>query len=234
LALYGAFRISTDRVKRVQLSVLCCLAVILLLPIMASVKRLWFFYLHLGMIFGILAFVKSLEPMYWNWLPRFVKFLQVSAILAVSLWILVFVVPQQVRELSSLSSRTQTEEYRVRKAQFDFYRGFIESYHAKNPSRKISVAIDPVLFQSDDSGIATIERFYGYFDGWKEKKDIVLLTDQSNPKYSSVNPGSVEYEKWMHSRTEYEQHVDSMLAYPQYVELPVRIGDMNIYQLSTN
>lgn len=153
-------------------------AVVSIFSILFLVKRVWYMYLTFGLVFALIALMMSIEFLiarskrhnYFGW----------GIILFCVLFSLNYLLPQEKTELSLLSNRTKTNEYKIEKAKYNLYVGVLNKAKNQKKGREISAFVDPYLFRFYSNEFK-IEQFWGPFIDWEKGYDFVVLTNQSNP-----------------------------------------------------
>jgi len=153
-------------------------AVVSIFSILFLVKRVWYMYLTFGLVFALIALMMSIEFLiarskrhnYFGWV----------IILFCVLFSLTYLLPQEKTELSLLSNRTKTNEYKIEKAKYNLYVGALNKAKNQKKGREISAFVDPYLFRLYSNEFK-IEQFWGPFIDWDKGYDFVVLTNQSNP-----------------------------------------------------
>ena len=155
-------------------------ALISIFSILLLVKRVWYMYLTFGLVFALIALMMSIEFVisrskrhyYFGW----------GIILFCVLFSIGYLLPQEKKELFSLSNRTKTNEYKIEKAKYNLYVGVLNKAKKEKTGRKISAFVDPYLFRLYSNEFE-IEQFWGPFIDWERGYDFVVLTNQSNPLF---------------------------------------------------
>jgi len=153
-------------------------AVVSIFSILFLVKRVWYMYLTFGLVFALIALMMSIEFLiarskrhnYFGWV----------IILFCVLFSLNYLLPQEKTELSLLSNRTKTNEYKIEKAKYNLYVGVLNKAKNQKKGREISAFVDPYLFRFYTNEFK-IEQFWGPFIDWEKGYDFVILANQSNP-----------------------------------------------------
>jgi hypothetical protein len=209
--------------------ILTILNVSLIFPIIFFVKRLWFFYLHLGVVFLIIIFFYSLEILRANSIIK--KFIYYLISFSFLLFSLFFLLSQQVTFLKNEANRTKNPEYIIQKER---YKVILEKIHSnQNNISKPSVFYSPQFFRlsSDDF---EFEQIWGFFKSWNLGKDFVVLCNSNNPKIYKPLQTNKDYKMWLKSNIEYDKYVNSKNINPTYIEIPVDIEGVYIFKKKSN
>lgn len=155
-------------------------AVISIFSILFLVKRVWYFYLTLGLVFTLIAFLISIKFMYAQ--SKRHRYFGWAIILLCVLFSICYLFPQQKSELLSMANRTKTKEYKIQKAKYNLYVDVLNKAKQNKNGKKIAAFVDPYLFRLYSNEFK-IEQFWGPFIDWEKGYDFVVLTNQSNPVF---------------------------------------------------
>ncbi len=206
------------------LFVVFVLALSLLLPIMLLTKRLWFIYLHIGIVLLIIAFFIAVSL-------SINKRLQAVTLFFVFSFSIIYIFPSQVTQLLDLARRTNTEEYIQQKKIYDYYGAIVNNDRKLNPNESISVFVNPRMFQYENADGIEYERYWGPFTAWDQgKKYIFMQGDGKNPRLNPLQPSNNNYKAWLKACETYDKYVESDTMKPSYDLMPATIEGLAVFK----
>jgi len=191
----------------------------LFVPILLLVKRIWGFYLHIGVAILIIAILSIIESLliskqskpYLRSLGLGLGFL----FLILQGYITFFhALPNMVNQFNNLAQRSSTPEFQQKQTEYSYIVDFFDQV-ASTAGKPLKIAYDPYLFLPDSTDQWEIIRFWGPFRDWKREPDLVVLDLNNscarftNPFDCPPVPTSANYEPWLLANQSFKERVST-------------------------
>lgn len=211
-------------------------------PILLLVKRIWGFYLHIGVVILIIAILSIIESLLISKQSK--PYLR-SLGLGLGLLFLILqgyitffhALSSMVNQFNNLAQRSSTPEFQQKQTEYSYLVDFFDQV-ASVAGKSLKIAYDPYLFLPDSTDKWEITRFWGPFRDWSTEPDLVVIDlskscgNLTDPFGCPPSPTSANYEPWLLAKQEFEQHVSTPSQPCQsnlcYVKLPTEIPSLFI------
>jgi hypothetical protein len=221
--------------------VLCALAFVTTAPIMAVIKRVWGIYLHVGMVFAVLAVLLAVERLWRRYLAGPVR----SRVAGALSWGAVipacafFAISPAAEVYARSAHRTRSEEYLWQAAVFQETKALLDEVHGRRgdgaPANKpLEVLYDPYLFLPESSARYHIETLWGAFRRWEEPVDVIVLTTRwqmrfllSEPLSAALPESRANYQDFLSAQAVYRRMIGE--AAPRFVLFRIVHGEAYIF-----
>ena len=177
------------------------ITLVLLLPIMLFIKRTWDFYLHPGLIFGVVLTLITIEKGYSEdfKLARWGAALLTGLILVSS----PFSLFQSSRTLNNLANRTQSSSHQLKLKQYHYLDTFLTEL-SQRAFRKLTVIYDPNLYLLDSTENYEILRFFGYKLAWEDRREVIVFYQSI---LMNLSPSNILYSQYLAFMELYRKYV---------------------------
>ncbi|MDD5691128.1 MAG: hypothetical protein PHC37_05480 [Candidatus Omnitrophica bacterium] len=210
---------------------------ILIIPNIVFVKRIWLFYLHNGSVIfliGIFSLIEvsiaSKEKVYekLNFI-KYISFLLAGLLIIESLF---FLTPVAAKEYTRLSKRTQEENFIKQLSEYDYLTDLLIKI-SNRLGRKVAVFFDPNLFLPYSNEKFDLVRYWGHFISWSEGKDVIIFY-KNIPGEVPPPKTSLSYDLHVKSAQLLKEHVISTTGgrckvSPCYYFYPSKLENISIY-----
>jgi hypothetical protein len=189
--------------------ILFTIAILLLLPLLLKVKRLWGFYLHNGIVFLLLGFFVLCEKNLLTSgnkknITKILTLILIGLIMTVNI---LFSFPHIYKSYIVLSKRTKSDNYIQKINEYNYLINFLEKTH-NQINRKLNVYYDPGLFLITSNDKYNIRRFWGPFLYWDEGFDLVILYPEQILNISNNQKTNIFFEKKIEAKELYYKYVN--------------------------
>lgn len=220
----NVMKVKFDFVKKssIQISILLILSISLTLPILFLVKRVWFFYLHVGVVFYMILLFFSIEKE----MSRNRKFCFYS-LFFVLFYSIYYMYYDQVKYLKIQANRSKSQETILQQKRFDFVLNTLNI--ASINQKKTTIFYSPHFYRLENSKFDIVE-VWNYFDSWQEGRDYVFLSNANNPKISKPLNTNAQFKSWKKSVLNYDKFVNQNGVIPSYIEIASGIDGLYVFK----
>ncbi|MHA8095443.1 hypothetical protein ACMH5Q_11165 [Aquirufa lenticrescens] len=193
----------------------------LIFPIILIVKRVWYFYLHIGFAFYVILIFFSISVVVKNGYFKYHANKLLTIFYLVFFLLIFYLFKGQFVFLSEQSIRTKNNDYLLQKERYKFVNEYLLNNCKSNKSTDIYYS--PQFFRLTNNSF-NIELIYGFFHSWDVGKDYVFLSNSNHPILNKPSHSSAEYLDWEVSIKAYNDFVikkDNDFYYVK-VELPIK------------
>jgi hypothetical protein len=214
MTLYELLRFLTDRLSSRKITnqlflVLAAAGLSFILVIILTVKRLWGFYLHPGMVLLLVAFFLLISRRARNGFS-IVTDLRISySTLLFSIFALVMTMPfmHNLRELHSLASRSSSPIHAQKEQQYRQILNFLKNA-GKQSVQPLQVYLDPHLYRIESSKEYIVKPFWGFFTQWVDGADFIIY-QRSHYEIPNLPETHREFVESRLARELLRKHVDN-------------------------
>lgn len=179
---------------------------LLLGPIVLTVKRLWGFYLYPGTVLLLVGSIGSAESLMTAARPHATRWLGRAFILAIGSLAIIWMWPATVNVFEELSQRTRSAEYTSKRAMWDRVNDMLRAESSRRDSL-VTAYYDPHLYPPDAGPRVDVKPFWGPFVDWAEGRDVVIMRRELTPEAELPAPTSAEYDVTRRSHELFRLHV---------------------------
>lgn len=207
----------------------------LAVPILVLVKRLWGLYLHAGSVLLVVAVLSCCERLIRDYLTkRSNRIILLSIFLYLILQVTsttFYLVPAMATEMKAYAQQTSSPEYLQKHTEYDYLISLFNRI-AQSFRRQLVISYDPRLFIPDSNNEWRIVEFWGPFNAWNLKPDLIVMYESRSPLANPPPVGSVSYQPWLVAYESYRKHVSNenqaCEASPCYSRLPSEVPGLLI------
>jgi hypothetical protein len=192
--------------------ILCVAGAAMSAAIFVSAHRIWGFYLMPGMVLMCVGLVATVEDSLAGQkavagpMPIISRLAAASCLLLSVLMAAFYWAPYNFKILSIAARRTEDPSYKQEYATFQIVTNVMNS-HSRNLGRRLLVDMDPNLFLPADTPAYAVSQFWGRYQQWTGKADLLILGKGHTEAAVPPQHDSLDYPGYVAERADYEKYV---------------------------
>lgn len=199
---------------------LMLISMCLFIPILVLVKRIWGFYLHVGIAILIVALLNICEQLLMSKSARpYSRSFQIGlTLIFLSLQTYTtffYMLPSMASELKLSAQRTSTPEFQKKQAEYSYLVRFLNQV-ADATDKPLKIAYDAYIFLPDFTDQWEVILFYGPFTDWQAEPDLIVIDLSTESCIRFTNPidcpppsTSTSHEAWRLANQGFKKYVST-------------------------